>query len=42
MRVIEKFLVDCSEAVSKRYTRYECVQNCHLLAMREGSMFFVI
>ena len=21
MRVIEKFLVDCSEAVSKRYTR---------------------
>ena len=25
MRVIEKFLVDCSEAVSKRYTRYDCV-----------------
>ena len=25
MRVIEKFLVDCSEAVSKRYTRYEYV-----------------
>ena len=42
MRVIEKFLVDCSEAVSKRYTRYEYVQNCHLLAMREGSMFFVM
>ena len=25
MRVIEKFLVDCSEAVSKRYTRCDCV-----------------
>ena len=23
MLVIEKFLVDCSEAVNKRYTRYE-------------------
>ena len=27
MRVIEKFLVDCSEAVSKRYTRYDCLIN---------------
>ena len=29
IRVIEKFLVDCSEAVSKRYTRYGAIKTSY-------------
>ena len=45
IRVIEKFLVDCSEAVSKRYTRYGALEkrlSCFRAYLIQWSLHFYI